>query len=362
MSSRGKTVGAVLFVMVLGLILARVQVSVADGYTLGASSALRGISGAFGTGPGLDSATQLIAAGRLMNALTAVLVGAALGLSGALLQGLFRNDLASPGLIGVTSGAALGAMTGLVIAGGMLDGFRGDGLGVMPAAIEHSPIFVTALSFVGAMFVALLVTVLGSRGGRISVPTLLLVGVAINACLGGALAAAQDILLREEWHLAQALFSWLFGSLTDATEAQVAVAAVGLGVALLSCPFVAHELDLFAGGEETARSLGVATTRTKVLVIAAASLAAASAVAVAGQIAFVGLVVPHVLRQLVGTRHGTLLPLSALGGAVLLLGAETLNIGLLGGSALRPGIVLSLIGGPFFLGLLLRRRREVSLW
>jgi iron complex transport system permease protein len=158
------------------------------------------------------------------------------------------------------------------------------------------------------------------------------------------------------------LFSWLFGSLTDSDPERISVVAGGLLLALLAVPFVAHELDLFASGEETARSLGVATLRTKLIVLTAASVAAAAAVSVAGQIAFVGLVVPHILRLTTGTRHGSLLPLSALGGAVFLLGAETLNVALLGGGALRPGIVLSLIGGPFFLVLLLRRSREVSSW
>lgn len=351
--------GAVLCV----LIVMRVQVGTADGYSLSFRSALTGIGGYLGWwGDGLGSASQLIASGRLLDGVTAALVGAALGLSGALFQGLFRNELASPGLIGVTSGAALGAMTGILIVGGVAGGFAGDGLGVMPAAMKNGPLMITGMSFVGALSCAFFVTLLASRGGRISVPTLLLVGVAINACLGGVLAAAQDFLLREEWHLAQALFSWLFGSLTDSTPERIGVVAGGLALALLAIPLIAHELDLFAGGEETAQSLGVATLRTKLICLCAASISAAAAVSVAGQIAFVGLVVPHILRLTIGTKHGALLPLSALGGAAFLLGAETLNLSLLGAQALRPGIVLSLIGGPFFLVLLLRRARGVSSW
>lgn len=355
-------VALILALVLLMLVLFRVQVGSAEGYSLGLKSGLSGIAGYFGWGDGLDPSSQLIASGRFLDGITAALVGAALGLSGALFQGLFRNDLASPGLIGVTSGAALGAMLGILVIGGMVDGFAGDGLGLMPAALKEGPLVVVGLSFLGALGCAFFVTVLASRGGRISVPTLLLVGVAINACLGGILAATQDVLLREEWHLAQALFSWLFGSLTDSTPARIAVVASGLGIAVLTIPFIAQELDLFAEGEETAQSLGVGTLRTKLIVIVAASLAAAAAVAVAGQIAFVGLVVPHMLRITTGSRHRSLLPLSALGGAVFLLGAETLNVALLGAGALRPGIVLSLIGGPFFLTLLLRRRGEVSSW
>ncbi len=361
-SANGRAAALLLVVALLMLLVFRVQVGSAEGYSLSFKSALAAVGSYFGWGEGLGASPQLIASGRFLDGVTAALVGAALGLSGALFQGLFRNDLASPGLIGVTSGAALGAMLGILVIGGMVDGFAGDGLGVMPAALREGPLAVVGLSFIGALGCAFFVTILASRGGKISVPTLLLVGVAINACLGGVLAAAQDVLLREEWHLAQALFSWLFGSLTDSTPDRIAVVAGGLALALIAIPFVAQELDLFAEGEEMAQSLGVATLRTKLIVITAASMAAAAAVAVAGQIAFVGLVVPHVLRLTTGTRHRTLLPLSALGGAVFLLGAETLNVAFLGANALRPGIVLSLVGGPFFLTLLLRRRREVSSW
>lgn len=360
--ANGRAAALLALVALFMLLVFRIQVGSAEGYSLSLKSALDALGGYFGWGDGLEASPQLIASGRFLDGVTAALVGAALGLSGALFQGLFRNDLASPGLIGVTSGAALGAMVGILIIGGMVDGFAGDGLGVMPAALREGPLVVVGLSFVGALGCAFFVTILASRGGRISVPTLLLVGVAINACLGGVLAAAQDVLLREEWHLAQALFSWLFGSLTDSTPDRIAVVAGGLALALIAIPFVAEELDLFAEGEEMAQSLGVATLRTKLIVIIAGSMAAAAAVAVAGQIAFVGLVVPHVLRLTTGTRHRTLLPLSALGGAVFLLGAETLNVAFLGANALRPGIVLSLVGGPFFLTLLLRRRREVSSW
>ena len=345
------------------LLLLRVQVGTASAFDFSASTALRAIGATFGLVEPLDGAAQIVGSSRLVDGVTALLVGAALGLSGALLQGLFRNQLASPGLVGVTSGASLGAVVGILIAGGeLLTKTQDDGGGVMAAAAENAPILITVCAFLGAMAVAMFVAALASRGGRISVPTLLLVGVAINACLGGVLAAIQDILLREKWQFAQAVFSWLFGKLDERTVSQVGIVGVGVLIALAIVPFVARELDLFAGGEDTAASLGVSTVRTKVLTLAAASIAAASAVAVAGQIAFVGLVVPHVVRMAIGPRHARLLPMSALGGAVFLCGAEVLNITILGPRALSPGIVLSLIGGPFFLVLLLRRRGEVSTW
>lgn len=344
------------------LVLARVQFGTAESFTFSVSTALQGIAAVLDLGDPVQGRAQIVIQNRLVDAATALLVGASLGLSGALLQGLFRNHLASPGLIGVSSGASLGAVLGIVAVGGLAPDALAGGDQLLRLAAEDAPLAITAAAFIGAVAVAALVTLLASRGGRVSVPTLLLIGVAVNACLGGVLAAIQDVLVRENWEVARAVFTWLFGSLSERTPTQVAIAAVGLGLALVTVPLVARELDLFAGGEETAASLGVAVGRTKLLCLVGASMAAASAVAVAGQIAFVGLVVPHIVRALAGTSHRRVLPLSAIGGAVLLLGAEVANHRLLGDRAMRPGIVLSLLGGPFFLGLLLKNRREVSTW
>ena len=344
------------------LVVVRVQVGTADVFSLSLGSAVRAIGASVGIGDPLEAKAQFVAHGRLIDATVALLVGGSLALSGALLQGLFRNELASPGLIGVSSGASLGAVVAILAISGATNSLAGDGGGAMRAAAENAPILLTACAFAGALSVAVFVTLLASRGGRISVPTLLLVGVAINACLGGAIAAVQDVLLREKWELAQALFGWLFGSLSERTVDQIYVGLFGIAVGALCIPFVTRELDLFAGGEDAAASLGVSTGVTKTIVLAAASVSAGAAVSIAGQIAFVGLIVPHLVRLVFGTRHATLLPLSLLGGAVFLLGAEVLNIGIFGARAFPPGIVLSLLGGPFFLGLLLRRRREVATW
>jgi iron complex transport system permease protein len=136
----------------------------------------------------------------------------------------------------------------------------------------------------------------------------------------------------------------------------------GLALAVLTLPFIALELDLFAAGEDDAHGLGVNTTRVKLLALLAASLAAGVAVAVAGQIAFVGLIVPHLLRILTGASHRSLLPLCLVGGPLLLLGADFLQRSFLGGTALQPGVTMSLIGGPFFLLLLLRNRDAIRSW
>lgn len=344
------------------LFVARVQLGTSSAFDLGIGDAFRALLATLGLGDPLPDLDQVVARGRIIDGATAALVGASLAVSGALLQGLFRNPLASPGLVGVTSGASLGAVLGLLAIGGVTDELLGGRDDLLVAAASNAPVVVTGSAFFGALLVAVFVMLLASRGGRVSVPTLLLVGVAVNACLGGILAAVQDVLVRDNWGVAQSLFRWLFGSLTDRTAVQVLIAAVGLGLALLAVPLVSRELDLFAGGEDTASSLGVSVGRTKLLALGAASISAATAVSVAGQIAFVGLVVPHLVRQGFGARHAHVLPLSALGGAVLLLGAECANLALLGPARLQPGPVLSLIGGPFFLGLLLARRREVATW
>lgn len=315
---------------------------------------LRGILAAMGLGEPVEQ--QAIVELRLWRTLVAVGVGAALALSGALLQGLFRNSLASPSVIGVTAGASLGASIAILIVGG----YGSDVL------FEYStwlaPYLVTLFAFIGAFGVATVVTSVASSGGRLSVPTLLLTGVAINVCLGSVIAAIQSLVLVDSYGIAQALIMWTFGSLTDRPTYHVPLIWSCLALAAAVIPFVAVELDLFAGGEDDAQSLGVNTSRVKLLVLMAASIAAAGAVAAAGPIAFIGLVVPHLLRLLTGPSHRSLLILSVLGGAVFLLGADYANRLFLGPARLQPGVVMSLFGGPLFLYLLLRGRKEMQTW
>jgi len=190
---------------------------------------------------------------------------------------------------------------------------------------------------------------------------LLLTGIAVNSCVAGLLALISSLVL-DDWDVSRAIRAWTFGTLDDRSSVHALTVWTGLVLAASAMPFVAWELDLLQGGDEDARALGVDTRRVRRRVVAAASLAAASAVAVAGQIAFVGLVVPHLVRQTSGGRHRTLLPLSLLAGAVFLLGVDLVNRWLLVERALQPGVVMSLVGGPFFLGLLLINRREVDGW
>lgn len=327
-----------------------------------------GASGAFGWGElwralgacvgldePLDGQRQTIARLRLLRALTAGGVGASLALAGAYLQGLYRNALASPSVVGVTAGSLLGGSLAIAVLGGF-----GPSLALGASGLA-APLFVTLCAFVGAVATSLFVLWLASSGGRLSVPTLLLAGIAANVFIAGALAALQQLTL-SDYEVSRAILSWTFGTLDDRAGWQVGLVWSTLALAALAIPFVARELDLFAAGEEDALALGVRVQWVKVGVLLAAALATSAAVSVAGQIAFVGLVVPHVVRRSCGPAHGSLLPLSMGAGAVFLLGCDVLQRAVLGAFALQPGVLMSLIGGPFFLWLLLRQRRELSSW
>lgn len=321
------------------------------------AEALRGLAAILGLAEPLAGNRQLVLALLVRQTLVAAGVGAGLAYSGALLQGVFQNGLASPSILGITSGASLGATLGIMFVGGYTGGME-----LLDQAAKHSPLLVSATALMGAFGVALLVSVIGGGSGRISVPTLLLVGIAINACIAGILTAMQAWLVENDWQTAEAVYHWSFGSLKDKSWTQVGLVWGGLALAACALPFVTRELDLFAGGEEDAESLGVNTVLTKLTVLIAASLAASCAVAVAGQIAFVGLVVPHLVRLITGNSHKPLLPLCLLAGAVFLLGTDVAQRLILGRDVFKPGVLMSMIGGPFFLLLLLRNRREVRTW
>jgi iron complex transport system permease protein len=315
----------------------------------------RGVASHLGLLEPLEAGQRTIVDLRLWRALTTIGVGAALALSGALLQGMFRNPLASPSLLGVTAGASLGAALAVLALSGYAPRLVLEEPG--GAAALAIPVF----AFAGALATAGLVTLLAASGGRISTTSLLLIGLAVNMTVAGLFTAVQALSL-ERWEVSKAILSWTFGTLDDRSGRHALVAALGALAAAAVSPFVARELDLMQSGEADARSLGVDTGRVKLVCLVAAAFAASTAVSVAGQIAFVGLIVPHVVRALAGARHFALLFLSALGGAALLLGTDTFQRALLGAGALPPGVAMSLVGGPFFVFLLVRRRSEIRAW
>lgn len=322
---------------------------------LSASEVLDGSLSMLGLREPLERNAQAIVELRVWRATCTLGVGAALALSGGLIQGMFRNALASPSLIGVTGGASLGAAFAILIVGGYAPRL------VLEAGSGLDAWLVPLFSFVMALATTALVALIASSRGRASVTTLLLVGIAVNMCVAGAFAAIQYLTL-EEWEVSRAILAWTFGTLDDRNGLHCLTVFVGLGSAALAVPFVARELDLLKGGEEDAEALGVDVARTKRIALVAAALAASAAVAVAGQIAFVGLVVPHLVRLFGASSYRQLLWHVLPAGAAFLLGADVLQRWLLGDGALQPGVMMSVIGGPFFLFLLVRSRREVSTW
>lgn len=285
-----------------------------------------------------DDATVIIAQDfRLPRTLLAALVGGALGLCGAALQGLLRNPLAEPGNIGVTSGAALGAVIALYF------GF---------AAL--SPWALPLGAMLGAGLVVLLIFLLASADGDTT--ALILAGVAISS-IAMALTALAMNLSPNPWALGEIVY-WLMGSVRDRSMADVGLALpfIAAGSALVLT--TARGLDALVLGEATASSLGVNLRSIRLRIICGTALAVGGAVAVAGAIGFVGLIVPHVLRPLTGYVPSRLLLPSALGGAILLLAADTCIrvLTLMTGSELYLGVFTALIGGPFFVYLVYRIR------
>lgn len=283
---------------------------------------------------------------RLPRVLLALLIGAALAQAGAAMQGIFRNPLAEPGLVGISSGAALAAVAVIVL--------------LEPAgAFEHVPAHVVlpVAAFAGGAAATLLVLRLALVDGHTRVATLLLAGLALNAIAGAGIGffshVASDTALRS-------VTFWMFGSLGRASWQEIAVAAPLLVVPLVLIPRDAQALNALLLGEAEAGHLGVDVERLKRRLTALVVLAAGAAVALAGIIAFVGLLVPHLVRLAFGPDHRGLLVLSALSGALLLSVADTASRLLMAPTELPIGILTALVGGPFFLALLLRRRHEIE--
>lgn len=272
---------------------------------------------------------------RLPRVLLALLVGATLGMAGAAMQGLLRNPLAEPGILGVSSGAALGAVLVLYF-------------GVAAGAWYWLPV----ASITGAFVALLLVYVLA--GLHSSLLALVLAGVAINAMAGALIAVALNF--APSLFAMQEIVFWMMGSLANRNMNHVTVALPFILLGWLLLLSRSRYLDALSLGEDSARSLGFHTQRERGILLLGLALCVGACVAVSGSIGFVGLVVPHVLRPLVGYRPGRLLIASALGGALLVLLADILVRQLDIARELKLGVVTSLLGGPFFLLLILKTR------
>ena len=277
---------------------------------------------------------------RLPRIVVAASVGMALGVAGAVMQGLFRNPMADPGIIGVSAGGAVGAV--IAIATGLTSLFA-----------LALPIF----AFVGAMLATLLVYGIAIVGGRFSMATLLLAGVAVNAFLGAVISAIL-IALPDNAALREVLF-WLAGGLDSRSWEHVRIATPLIVASCAVLMLLTRDLNLLTLGDDEARSMGVRVGRTRLTMLSAAALATGAAVAVSGTIAFVGLVVPHVLRLIVGPDHRVLIPLSALTGAAFIIATDTVARTIVQPAELRVGMLTAFIGAPFFIFLLIRNKQQV---
>ncbi|CAN7417683.1 MULTISPECIES: iron ABC transporter permease [Ensifer] len=285
---------------------------------------------------------------RLPRAVLGMLVGASLAVSGVVMQGLFRNPLADPGLVGVSSGASLGAVL-LIVLGSAVFGplFALFGFYALPVA-----------AFIGGLVTTLLLYRIATRGGQTSIATLLLAGIALGA-LTGAFTGVL-IFIADDKQLRDVTF-WGLGSLAGASWTKIAAAAPIILLSLAVTPFLARGLNAITLGEAAAFHMGIPVQRMKNIAIVSVAAATGASVAVSGGIGFVGIVVPHLLRLVIGPDHRYLVPASALLGGTLLILADMIARTIASPAELPIGIVTAFIGAPFFLWILLRGRTTMGL-
>lgn len=322
---------AVALVAAVGAGVAFGAVAVAPGDVLGSIG--RALSGRT---HGLSD--TLVVGVRLPRVLLAAIVGASLAGAGVIYQALFRNPLADPYILGVSSGAGLGAVLALVVTAHVTT-IR---YGVVPLA-----------AFAGALATMMLVTRLAAWRGRLDTASLLLAGVAVSYTLS-ALTSFVMVFARQQ--MAAVVF-WMMGGLSTASWPYLAMIAPMFAVGAAAALLFTRELNLMLLGDERAGHLGLSVERFKLLALAVAALLTAAAVAVAGLIGFVGLMVPHMMRQVLGPDHRALLPASFLAGAITLVLADLVARTIIAPVEIPVGIVTAILGGPFFVWLLMRGER-----
>ena len=286
---------------------------------------------------------------RLPRVLLVFLTGLLLGGSGAVFQLFFRNPLAEPGIMGISSGATLGAVIASIVPGIMaLTG--GSGLGGLGALI--SPVNLCA--FAGALVAGLFVTSLAfSRGGKSSSVMLLLCGTALGT-LYSSLSSMLLLTCNKELH---SIYTWILGSFNGRGWNELLFILLPSAISIVLMFVVSPSLDLLTGGEKSAASLGVEVDRLRILVLLCGALAVSAAVCAGGTIGFVGLIAPHVVRKFLGPRARTLVPFSMIFGATLLLLSDTFARIIIAPGELPAGIITSILGVPFFLALCLGGRK-----
>lgn len=278
---------------------------------------------------------------RLPRIILGALVGAALAVAGAAMQGVFRNPMASPYVLGISSGAAFGASLAIVA-----------GISWLPGELA-----IPSMSFIFCFLTLFLVySISRTKGGTVPIETLLLAGIAVGAFFN-ALVSLMKYFAGEEL---SAIVFWMMGGLWQAKWGDVAISLplIVLGTAILW--LLSRDLNTMMVGEEHALHLGLNVNQIRIIILLAASLVTAAAVAVSGIIGFVGLVVPHVVRLLVGPDHRILIPMSLLGGAIFMVWMDTLARTVILPAELPVGIITALLGAPFFIYLIMSRRRKMG--
>ena len=321
------------------LVLVLVFASVTSLVVGSANISLEDVVAVFASGDVTNIERTIILDIRLPRIILAIFVGAGIAASGAAIQGLFRNPLADPALIGVSSGAALFAALYLVLGAGMFSALPG----------------LTASAFVGGLLTTCLVLEVGRRGGTIS--AMLLAGVAINAlaiaCIGLLSYVSTDMQLRS-------VTFWALGSLGGADWNGVLVAS-GIPLVILFLFLERTRLNAITLGDQEAAYLGISVSALRIRVVLLTALAVSIGVALTGVIAFVGLVVPHLIRLTMGSSHQIVIPASALLGGILLLIADTLSRTMFAPAEVPVGILTALIGGPFFIVLIMRQKGKLGI-
>ena len=345
MRSRSRAVALILLlagVLVGGIVLSAITGQLTITPTEVAGSLLRAIgidTDWAPTDPIIESTLWVVRFPRIVMALV---VGAALAVAGAVMQAIFGNPLAEPGVVGVSSGAALGAATAIVLGASVLGGAG-----------------IAIFAFLGGLVATLLVYAVSRAGGRTEVVTLLLTGIAVNAI---AQAGIAFVLFVADTASREQIVFWQLGSLGGSLWSQVVIVASVTVVGVLLSFALARRYDLLSLGERNARHLGVNVEQLRLVSIVLVALLTGVAVAFTGIIAFVGLVVPHIIRMIIGPAHRGLILASAVGGGALLVLADLMTRTLVSGAELPIGMLTSLVGGPFFFWLLYRQRRRSGGW
>lgn len=334
--------GAIVLPTLGGMLLGAIVLATAIGsVSLPLGEVVRALASRLAGAPAGGPTDTIIWQIRLPRVLTAAVVGGALGTAGAVFQGLLRNPMADPYIIGTSGGAALGATVALMVPIQVsLFGFT----------------FVSVAAFAGALGAVLLVYNVARVGPRVPVTTLLLTGFALSSIL----AAVMSFLMFISNNALRRIILWTMGGLSGAGWLQLAIVIPAIVIALGLTYTLAADLNAFLLGDEQAASLGVHVERRKLTLLGLGSWLTAAAVSVSGLVGFVGLVVPHVVRLVLGPDHRLLLPASTLVGGVFLVLADLLARSLMSPAELPVGIITALVGGPFFIYLLRKARREYS--